>query len=398
MLFYARKRFVAKARILALLHNRPLAKEIWGVDENQKTWEHMMALGDVVEIDVSAEPILKGLTIPIPLRSLTLVRAEERRRFLHLIPPSSHPERTVPAKATAEPADLATLGRDDLFRALASLKTHIREHRPTRHKPITLLWSIGRLAQGKGRMVDWETFRAEVAPLLKEFGQPDSRVTPEYPFWHLRSSGLWSVEGVVGQGATPTPAQLASAHARAGLGKDAAAILRRSLSRAEAIGLLCSTYFADIDRDSLLERVGLAGYTSASGEPPAGGGGSAKRRTVTSSQPDRDQRLVEHIKMMYKHACQVCGSRVETRYSHYSEAAHIRGVGKPHNGPDELSNLLCLCPNHHVEFDRLAIYIDEDWSVRRNSTGDILFELRRHADHVINKKHLRYHRGLCGRV
>lgn len=230
-------------------------------------------------------------------------------------------------------------------------------------------------------MVEWETFKSEVAPLLKEFGHPDSRVTPEYPFWHLRSSGLWSVEG-----------------ARAGLGKDAAAILRRSLSRAEAIGLLCSTYFADADRDRLLERVGLAGYTSASGEFPTGGSGTVKRRRVTSSQPDRDQRLVEHIKMMYKHECQVCGSRVETRYSHYSEAAHIRGIGKPHDGPDELSNLLCLCPNHHVEFDRLAIYIDEDWSVRRNSTGDVAFELRRHADHVIDEDHLRYHRGLCGRV
>lgn len=398
VLFYARKRFVAKARILGLLHNRPLAKEIWGVDENKKTWEHMMALGDVVEFDVPAEPILEGLSIPVPLRSLTLVHAEERRRFLHLTTSPSQPERTAPSTGTRGPGDQAALVRDDLFRALASLKTHIKGQRPSRHKPITLLWAIGRLTRGEKRMVEWETFKAEVAPLLKEFGHPDSRVTPEYPFWHLGSSGLWSVEGVAGQGATPTPSQLASSRARAGLGKDAAAILRRSLSRAEAIGLLCSTYFADADRDRLLERVGLAGYTSASGEFPAGGSGTVNRRKVTSSQPDRDQRLVEHIKMMYKHECQVCGSRVETRYSHYSEAAHIRGIGKPHDGPDELANLLCLCPNHHVEFDRLAIYIDEDWSVRRNSTGDVAFELRRHADHVIDEEHLRYHRGLCGRV
>ncbi|MGW2110774.1 HNH endonuclease [Streptomyces sp. NPDC001948] len=397
VLFYSGMKFVAKARILGLLHNRPLAKAVWGVDDGQKTWEHVMALGDIVELSVPAEPILRGLSVPVPLRSLTLVRAEGRRRFLNMVTPSPQPEPTHPATGPAGPEKPVTLGRDDLLRALASLKTHIKEQRPSRHKPITLLWAIGRLAGGKERMVDWDTFSAEVAPLLKEFGHPDSRVTPEYPFWHLRSSGLWSIEGLTERGSTPTPSQLASSHARAGLGRDAAKILRRSLVRAESIGLLCSTYFDDIDRDKLLDRVGLAGYGRASGEIPEGSGGTVTRSSVTSSRPDRDPRLVEHIKGMYGHECQVCGARVETRYSHYSEAAHIRGVGKPHDGPDELANLLCLCPNHHVEFDRLAIYIDEDWTVRRNSTGNFAFELKRHADHVIDEEHVRYHRGLCGR-
>ncbi|WP_406603762.1 HNH endonuclease [Neolewinella aquimaris] len=26
-------------------------------------------------------------------------------------------------------------------------------------------------------------------------------------------------------------------------------------------------------------------------------------------------------------------------------------LGAPHNGPEDLSNLLCLCPNYHVKFD-----------------------------------------------
>lgn len=397
VLFYAGKKFVAKARILGLFRNRPLAKAVWGVDDDQKTWEHIMALGDVAEIEVPAEPVLRGLRIPVPLRSLTLVPAEGRRSFLDMVDPSE-PSQT--GRNDSRPERGPTLGRDDLFRSLSSLKTHIKGQRPSRHKPITLLWAIGRLAAEQDRIVGWETFRNEVGPLLKDFGLPESRVTPEYPFWHLRSSGLWSVEGIEQPPSTPTPSQLTVARARAGLTKDAAKILRRSLARAEAVGLLCSKYLGDVDRDELLERVGLAGYTRASGELPDGGrgGGRVPRRSVTSSQPDRDPRLVERIKVMYEHECQVCGSRVETRYSHYSEAAHIRGVGKPHHGPDELSNLLCLCPNHHVEFDRLAIYIDEDWTVRRNSTGAVDYQLKRHVDHVIEQEHLRYHRGLCGRL
>ncbi len=289
---------------------------------------------------------------------------------------------------------------DGVLGALRNLKTHIKDRRPSRHKPITLLWAIGRLAAEQERtedhLVGWQTFRDEVGPLLRDFGLPDSSVTPQYPFWHLRSSGLWDVEGIETRGSTPTPSQLTAAGARAGFSKDAADVLRRSLARAEAVGLICSTHLPDVDREALLERVGLAGYASASGEFP-GRDGSVPRRRHTSFRPDRDSRLVREIKKMYRHVCQVCGERVETRDGHYSEAAHIRGLGRPHRGPDQLSNLLCLCPNHHIEFDKFAIYIEEDWTVRRNSTGAVAHELKLHAGHVIDQDHIRYHRALCGR-
>ncbi|MFJ3478094.1 HNH endonuclease [Streptomyces microflavus] len=399
VLFYADKKFVARARILGLFRNRALAKAIWGVDENGRTWEHMMALGDVDEFGVPAEPLLERLGIPVPLRSLTLVGADRRHRFLDMVNPSetaraARPEPSPDVEAGTVPR------KEDVLRALSALKTHVKDRRPSRHKPITLLWAIGRLATERGRernrLVEWQTFREEVGPLLRDFGHPDSRVTPEYPFWHLRSSGLWDVEGIDTQGTAPTPSRLTAAGASAGFSKDAARVLRRSLARAEAIGLICSRHLPDVDREALLERVGLSGYASASGDLP-GREGSATRRLRTSFRPDRDSRLVERIKEMYAHACQVCGSRVETMYSHYSEAAHIRGLGGPHLGPDQLSNLLCLCPNHHVEFDRLAIYIDEDWTVRRNSTGAVEYQLKRHAEHVIEQDHVRYHRALCGR-
>ncbi|MER6650123.1 HNH endonuclease [Streptomyces sp. NPDC000971] len=399
VLFYAGKKFVARARILGLFHNRALAEAVWGLDDDRKTWEHIMALGDVSEFEVPAEPVLRALRIPVPLRSLTLASAEDRRRCLDQ---AEHSKPLVPSQGGLRDQSAErrpTFGRDDLFRSLSGLRTHTKDQRPSRHKPITLLWAIGRLVAEQDRMVGWGEFSSEVGPLLRDFGLPGSRVTPEYPFWHLRSSGLWSVEGIK-QSSSPTPSQLTAAQARAGLTNDAARVLRRALARADAIGLLCSVYLSDVDRDELLERVGLAGYATASGETPYPGSAEAgpDRRSVTSMQPVRDPKLVERIKLMYRHECQVCGSRVETRYSHYSEAAHIRGVGKPHEGPDELSNLLSLCPNHHVEFDRLAIYIDEDWAVRRNSTGAVDYQLKLHADHVISQDHLRYHRGLCGRI
>ncbi|MDQ1305783.1 MAG: putative restriction endonuclease [Actinomycetota bacterium] len=45
----------------------------------------------------------------------------------------------------------------------------------------------------------------------------------------------------------------------------------------------------------------------------------------------------------------------------------IKALGVPHNGPDVLENLLCLCPNDHARFDRAAIYIDPDHVIRQRS-------------------------------
>ncbi|MFD0222818.1 HNH endonuclease [Streptomyces hirsutus] len=70
------------------------------------------------------------------------------------------------------------------------------------------------------------------------------------------------------------------------------------------------------------------------------------------------------MKRLHDDRCQICGLQLSTRFGTYSEAAHIRGLGRPHNGPDKLSNLLALCPNHHVQFDALAIYIDIEDTVR----------------------------------
>lgn len=46
-----------------------------------------------------------------------------------------------------------------------------------------------------------------------------------------------------------------------------------------------------------------------------------------------------------------------------SEGAHVRPLGIPHNGPDTLDNILCLCPNCHVLFDGHALTIRSDGTI-----------------------------------
>jgi putative restriction endonuclease len=107
----------------------------------------------------------------------------------------------------------------------------------------------------------------------------------------------------------------------------------------------------------------------------------------------RDTAMARELKTQYDYRCQVCGTRLTTPAGSYAEAAHIRPLGRPHNGPDTFDNLLCLCPNHHVLFDHGAFSLTDDLSFI--TSGELCLpepSLLRLADHRPATEHLAYHR------
>jgi putative restriction endonuclease len=114
---------------------------------------------------------------------------------------------------------------------------------------------------------------------------------------------------------------------------------------------------------------------------------SPRRALVSSQRIIRDSKLGREIKRMYGYKCQICSIEINTNAGPYAEAAHIRPVGKPHNGPDRPENLLCLCPNHHLMLDKGVYLIEDDLSLIGIS-GNIT----KHPDHNILVEHIRYHR------
>ncbi|MFI5616277.1 HNH endonuclease [Streptomyces sp. NPDC051567] len=406
VLFYAERTFIARATVQGVLHNRALARKVWGVNDEGDTWEHIVALGDVVEFTSDAVPLLTELGIPEKLWSLMLLPAPDRLRLRGLVDiPSGRQPETVMVPTPRRPrkalARVPELGRQDLLQALGALCTASGPQGSSLCKPLTLLWAIGRLVAQEDRLAPWEIFESEVGALLTEFGRTGSRAAPQYPFCHLRSSGLWEVEGVA-EGADATPTALRATGAKAGFIGEAARLLRRASVRAEAVNQLCATYVKDEDRARLLGRVGLGGFLRASGgsweeEPGGAAAGPVDRRATSGMSPVRDQELVKAVKNLYGHTCQVCSEPLEVPSGYYSEAAHIQGLGTPHDGPDTLANLLCLCPNHHAQFDRLALYIDADWKVCRARDGVVLSALERRAGHAIGEEYVEYHRLLVRR-
>jgi len=104
----------------------------------------------------------------------------------------------------------------------------------------------------------------------------------------------------------------------------------------------------------------------------------------------RDTLAAEAVKEAHRHVCQACSTRIERPGGAYAQAAYIRPLGRPHNGPDTADNILCLCPNCYVLFDGWAFAIEDDGSLIGGLNG-CLNELE---THTVNREHLAYHRRL----
>ena len=117
----------------------------------------------------------------------------------------------------------------------------------------------------------------------------------------------------------------------------------------------------------------------------------ADRAATTVSRIKRDVSLSENIKEIYRYKCQVCNVYLKTPYGAIAIGAHIKGLGKPHNGPDVIENMICLCPNHHEQFDDHGFYIDSETSEIKGLEGYDGKKITLNKKHNIEKSFLKYH-------
>ena len=112
-----------------------------------------------------------------------------------------------------------------------------------------------------------------------------------------------------------------------------------------------------------------------------------KRVPTTTLRIVRDTKLCLEIKDLYNYTCQICGIEISVRGVKYAEAAHIKPLGKPHNGGDQPGNIICLCPNHHVMLDKGIFAIESDLTL-----NGIEGVLTIHNDHQLEINNLEYHK------
>lgn len=124
--------------------------------------------------------------------------------------------------------------------------------------------------------------------------------------------------------------------------------------------------------------------------PTPDGVANPSRRFSTVQRIVRSTSVSQYVKQLHDHTCQTCRTRLTVAGRGYSEGAHIRPLGRGHNGPDVPSNVLCLCPNCHVLFDNGALIIDDALRVLINDEprGHLIMDER----HTVDQAHLAYHR------
>jgi 5-methylcytosine-specific restriction protein A len=92
----------------------------------------------------------------------------------------------------------------------------------------------------------------------------------------------------------------------------------------------------------------------------------------------RSSQLVRKVKSLYQNTCQSCGVRLSIgNQKFYSEVHHLKPLGSPHNGPDKIENMICVCPNCHVQFDLGSIPLSIKY-----------FKLLRHS---VNEEYIQYY-------
>lgn len=108
----------------------------------------------------------------------------------------------------------------------------------------------------------------------------------------------------------------------------------------------------------------------------------------------RNTNKAEILKKLYENKCQLCGYRLfDDKGGYYSEAHHIRPYNKTHLGDDVESNMVVLCPNCHVLFDKLVYAINpKDGKVNCLYEEDKhhLSELKFMDNHVLDNNYLEY--------
>ncbi|MYY81475.1 restriction endonuclease [Streptomyces sp. SID335] len=232
--------------------------------------------------------------------------------------------------------------------ALSGLRQAQIGSRRAPHKPLLVLWLLGRFAASGSTAVMYDEAVEPVSRLINDFGpavtSPSrARERAAMPFVHLERT-LWDLrdsEGnELGPGASERGNWLRAHGAHGRLRSEAEGLIADPGTLAAAARSLLEQHFTPALEAAICDAVGLdlAGLDDAVHLPS-----EKKRRS-------RRTGFAEEVLHAYAYACAFCGyDGALGRNPAGLEAAHVKGHSQ--DGPDEVHNGLALCSLHHTLFD-----------------------------------------------
>lgn len=238
----------------------------------------------------------------------------------------------------------------DWLDRVGSIRRWSRDGYRAPHKPLLLLYALGHHQRRGGAQLEYSEVEADLERLLREFG-PARRTTPAYPFHYLVSDGLWRVTTPGGEGSPgPSAPRLRRSRASGGLVPELSAALDEEPAlRARITRLLLDNNFEPSLHADILALVGLDL-------------GPGEERTDSAAERGRDPGFRDLVLTAYEYRCAFCGYEgLIDGASVGLEAAHVRWWA--FEGPDDLTNGLCLCSIHHLLFDKGVLGTSTDRTV-----------------------------------
>ncbi len=259
-----------------------------------------------------------------------------------------------------------TFTTSTLLERAARLNRHAHNGRRAAHKPLLLLWALACFTRGDERL-PFAAVEPAVGALLRSFGPPH-RTSPDYPFWHLQTDGLWVVEDAdtLPPGKSQKKPLITTLRDRDAVGRLAPGVtclLREQPALLDELVRVVLGYFPPTYHADLLQAVGLdPSHAVAAREPLV---------RYIPRRP-RDPHFRERVLDAYEARCVVCGFSATLGSDLVGvEAAHIRWHSE--DGPDDTPNGLALCSLHHTLFDRGVFTLSPEpelrISVAQKATG-----------------------------
>ncbi len=252
------------------------------------------------------------------------------------------------------------MDREAILQKFDNLNVWRKDGARAPHKPLLVLYAIGELLRGKGRLLPYPVVDDNFGDILAEFGPRRSKQGTLYPFWRLQNDEIWELTNADSVRLTascdPFKTDLIDFNVHGGFLAEIADQMQTDSSlTSEIVNLMLEGQFPYTWHHDILQRVGIE---------------LTVKGTIVQK---RDPNFRPNILKAYEYRCAVCGFDVTLGNQPVAlEAAHIKW--RQAGGPDLEVNGLALCSLHHKLFDRGAFTLSNNLEIlvsdeARGSTG-----------------------------
>lgn len=239
--------------------------------------------------------------------------------------------------------------REDIIKKFKSLNVWKSGTERAPHKPLLVLYAIGKLLRDEDRLISYvQDVEEHLTDLLRKFGPERENDQPVQPFWRLQNDEVWEVTDAdrihVDNSGNPSVKDIKHHDASGGFLEEIVHEFQTHSNFALEISQYMLDHFPSSRHAEILQAVEI--------------GHSLPIRESQRSNPN----FRSDVLNVYQEKCAVCGFRVRLENRPIAlEATHIKLPEA--GGPDAEENGLALCSLHHALFKKGAFTLSEELRV-----------------------------------